>query len=463
MMPRFQSILSRIVFLHILVIGITAIVLSAAVYLLLNTTANNIQNQALREHANIIAQYLALSPEGHWDLKLPPDLAALYAHGYNGFALSVVDESGNTIFSSLADHASIFPGDSRAAEPTYFQSSYLHRTRDTPIYYGASIPEHRDDHTAWIQVAQNLEHPDVIIDDIVATFLYRVSWIVIPILLLLFAIDILIVRRAIRPVLDASASAQAIEPARLDLRLPTNNMPREILPLVNAINNALDRLEQGFRTQRDFTADAAHELRTPLTLLRTRIDTLPDQKIAGELRSDVEGMSRLVHQLLEIAELEGFTVGPDELIDLQNIASAVVAFMAPLALAQNKNIALTGEESPVWIRGNSDAVFQAIRNVVENAIRHTAHGTTVEVEIGERGSVRILDRGPGIPEKERELIFRRFWRRDRRRSGSAGLGLAIVSRIIETHAGRITVENRAEGGAAVALNFNLASARRAVG
>jgi signal transduction histidine kinase len=455
MMPRFKSILSRIIFLHILVIGITAIVLPSAIYLLLNATATNLQNQTLRNHADIISQYLSLTPEGRWNLELPADLLALYAHGYNGFALSVADDSGKTLFSSLADHSQIFPSDTHAAEPVYFTSSYLHEARDAPIYYGVSIPEHRDGHTAWIQIAQNLEHPDVIVDDIVAAFLFRIGWIVIPILFLLFAIDIVIVRRAIRPIVNASKSAQAIEPSRLESRLPTSNMPSEILPLVDAINNALDRLEKGFRIQRDFTADAAHELRTPLTLLRTRIDTLPDRKIAGELRSDIEGMSRLVHQLLQIAELESFTVDPDELIDLQNIASGVVGFMAPLALAQDKNIALMGVEAPVWIRGNSDAVFQAIRNVVENAIRHTAPGTTVEVEIGKRGSVRILDRGSGIPEKDHELIFRRFWRRDRRRSGSTGLGLAIVSRIIEAHAGTITVQNRPEGGAAFVLNFNL--------
>jgi signal transduction histidine kinase len=456
MIPHFRSILSRIVFLHIVAIGITAIVLSAAVYILLNTTATTLQNQTLRDHADIIAHYLALSPDGRWDLNLPPDLVALYAHGYNGFAFSVIDESGKTLFSSLADHAPIFAAGSRAAGPTYFQSSYLHGAQDAAVYYGASIPFRRGDHVAWIQIAQNLEHPDVIIDDIVAAFFYRVGWIVIPILFLLFAVDVFIVRRAIRPVLEASASAQAIEPARLDLRIPIHDMPREILPLISAINMALDRLEKGFRIQRDFTADAAHELRTPLTLLRTRIDTLPDRKIAGELRSDIERMSRLVNQLLEIAELESFTVGSNEMVDLRNIALSVVAFMAPLALAENKNIALAGEETPIWIRGNSEAMFQAIRNVVENAISHTASGTTVEVEIGNRGSVRVLDRGPGIAEKERELIFRRFWRRDRRRTGSSGLGLAIVSRIIEAHAGTITVEDRADGGAAVTLNFCLA-------
>ena len=458
MTSRPKSILARVIYLHILAVGITGIALSLAAYLLLDTIATSIQNQTLREHADTISDDLKPLPGGGWDLKLPPDLMTLYVHGYNGFAFSVVDQSGHTLFSSFANGAPVFPADLHADKPTYFQPSYLHDSGDQDLYYGASFPVQREGRMVWIQVAQDLEDPDVIIDDIVAAFFNRVGWIVVPILLLLFAADIVIIRRALRPVLEASASARAIEPAKLDSRLPTTDMPSEILPLVDAINKALDRLEKGFRIQREFTADAAHELRTPLTLLRTRIDTLPDRQIAGELRSDVEGMSRLVHQLLEIAELEDFAVGPDEMIDLQNIASGVVAFMAPLALAQNRNIALAGEEGAVWIRGNADAVVQAIRNVVENAIRHTATGTTVEVEIGKQGSARILDRGPGIEEKDRELIFRRFWRRDRQRAGSAGLGLAIVSRIIEAHGGSITVEDRIGGGTVVILNFNLAGA-----
>jgi signal transduction histidine kinase len=171
------------------------------------------------------------------------------------------------------------------------------------------------------------------------------------------------------------------------------------------------------------------------------------------LRQDIAGMSRIVSQLLDIAELESFVVDPAERADLQSVCAEVASFMAPLALAQDKSIALTGAKGPVWIRGNPETLFQAIRNLAENAIHHTSPGTTVEIEVTEHGTARVLDDGPGIPESERDLIFRRFWRRDRRRSGSAGLGLSIVARIVEAHAGEISVENRAAGGAVFSLRF----------
>jgi signal transduction histidine kinase len=272
-------------------------------------------------------------------------------------------------------------------------------------------------------------------------------------LLFLLAIDIVIFRRALRPLLNASELAKKINPRRTDIRLPPEEMPKEILPLVEAINQALDRLEAGFRVQREFTADAAHELRTPLTILRSRIDTLADRGISKALHKDIEGMARIVNQLLDIAELETFSIDPLEKADLRAISAEVAEFAAPLALAQGKNLALSGSEAPVWVSGNAEMLSRAIRNLIENAINHSPAGTTVEIVVEDSGMVRVLDEGPGIKEEERELMFQRFWRRDRRRTGGAGLGLSIVQRIAETHAATISVENRPTGGATFSLGF----------
>jgi signal transduction histidine kinase len=445
---RFKSIISRIISLHVMAVGITSVCMPLALYWLLSSTANDLHHRALREHADTIAHYLAPRPDSGWTLNLPAGLRELYSESYGRYAFAVLDEGGLALFSSLDDGSAIFPADQRSS-----RESFLERRRGEAVIFGASIPMQVGGKTLWIQVAQDLAHRDVLIDDIVADFFPRVGWITFPILLLLLMIDILIFRRALSPLLQASETAQTIGPARTDVRLPTQGMPREIVPLVNAINQALDRLELGFRTQREFTADAAHELRTPLTILRARIDTLDNPQVREALREDIAGMSRIESQLLDIAELESFVVGADDKADLQSVCAEVVAFIAPLALAHGKSIALSGAGEPVWIKGNSETLFQAIRNLAENAISHTHEGTTVEIEVGEDGSVRVLDDGAGIPESERDLIFRRFWRRDRRRTGSAGLGLSIVSRIVEAHAGAITVENRAGGGAAFSLRF----------
>jgi signal transduction histidine kinase len=305
----------------------------------------------------------------------------------------------------------------------------------------------------WIQVGQDLSHRDVIIDDVVTTFFPRVGWITFPILLVLLLIDILIFRRALDPVREASTTAAAIGPARTDVRLPEQSMPAEIVPLVHAVNQAFDRLESGFRAQRDFTADMAHELRTPLAIMRARVDSLEPGPVRDALRTDLVNMTRTVSQVLDIAELESFVVGGDAKADLHAVCAEAVGFMAPLAVEMSKTIALVGVDAPVWVWGHPEALFRAVRNLVDNAIRHTPSGGSIEVDVSADGIVRVLDDGPGIPEAERDSIFRRFWRRDRTQAEGRGLGLAIVARVAETHDGSVTVANRPEGGAVFTLRL----------
>lgn len=447
-MLRFQSTMSRIISLHVLAIGATSIAMPLALYLLLASNATDLHQRALRETADTIARYLTREPDGHWALELPADMRALYGASYGRYAYAILDGTGAVMFSSLPGDVPVLPADPRTDEPRFFQGE-----RQKAPYYGASIPETVSGHTVWVQIAQDLEHRDVLIDDIVTDFFFRVGWITIPILLFLLAIDIFIFRRALRPVIHASMMARAIAPARLDVRLPTRDLPSEIRPLVDAVNQALDRLERGFRIQREFTADAAHELRTPLAILRARVDTLDDRAAGKPLLQDIDRMSRIVNQLLESAELEHFAVDPDETADLRSVCAEIVAFIAPLAVAQGKSIALTGSDEPVPINGKAEALLQAIRNLAENALAHTAPGTTVEIDVAGDGSVRVLDRGPGIPAQDRDLVFRRFWRRDRRRAGGAGLGLSIVARIVEAHRGSIAVSDRGGGGTVFTVRF----------
>jgi signal transduction histidine kinase len=190
-----------------------------------------------------------------------------------------------------------------------------------------------------------------------------------------------------------------------------------------------------------------------LTILRSRIDTLADRGISTALHRDIEGMARIVSQLLDIAELDTLSIGPQETADLRMICAEVAELSAPLALAQDKNIALSGTDAPVWVNGNPEMLSRAIRNLVENAINYSPSGSTVEIVVEDDGVVRVLDEGPGIKEEERELIFQRFWRRDRRRAGSAGLGLSIVHRIADAHSAVVSVGNRPTGGANFSLRF----------
>ena len=447
-MISFKSIFSRIIFLHVIALVITAIVMPVVLYYFFKWAANDLHDQAMREQAQLVAHYLGLRADGTWTLDLPPALEDIYSQAVGRYAYAVVDDAGRVLFSSSKDRSPIF-----AADPRSSDISYLETRRGKAAISGVSLLKEVGGRKVWVQVGEDLAHRDVIVDDIVADFFKRVGWITLPMLLSLLAIDIVIFRRALRPLLNASELAKKINPRRTDIRLPLEEMPKEILPLVQAVNQALDRLEAGFRVQREFTADAAHELRTPLTILRSRVDTLADRGISKALHKDIEGMARIVNQLLDIAELETFSIDPLEKADLRAICTEVAEFAAPLALAQGKNIALSGSDRAVWIHGNSEMLSRAIRNLVENAINYSPPGTTVEMVVEDSGIVRVLDEGPGIKEDERELIFQRFWRRDRRRTEGAGLGLSIVQRIADTHAATISVENRPTGGAKFSLRF----------
>ncbi|HEY3911790.1 MAG TPA: ATP-binding protein [Stellaceae bacterium] len=460
-MIRFRSVVSRIAALHLLAIIATAICMPLALFLMLSFAAQGLHQRALCDQAVEIMRYLGKGPDGSVRLSLPPGLAAFYSEAYGRAAFAVLDGDGRAMFSSRRDHQPI-----TSKRPTRQPFQFFSQHRNGDQYYGVTVTTDFAGRPLLVQVEEDLAQRDVLIDDIVAEFFTRVGWITIPILLLLLVIDVAIFRRAVRPIIAASALAEEIGPDRTELRLPETGMPREVQPLVCAINHALDRLDAGFRAQREFTADAAHELRTPLAILRTQIDMIEDREVAGPLRQDVESMSRLVNQLLEMSELETFVIAEDDVADLVAIATETAAFLAPLTLSQRKSVAVTGARLPVRVHGNSDALDRAVRNLVENALAHTPPGTSVEIAVTRDGAVCVMDRGPGVPRTEREQIFKRFWRRDRRLGGNAGLGLAIVARIAEMHDAVVEIDERPGGGAIFAIRFptvlpsNAAAVRR---
>lgn len=468
-MVRFRSVVSRIVALHIAAIVATSICMPLALYLMLRHAVEELHEQALCDQAGEIVRYLSIAPDGSVRLTLPPSLAEFYSRGYGRAAYAVIDANGRVLFSSLSGNRAISNVRPDGGAAAFFQQdrvgaiapvraegspvAFFHNDRYGAALYGATLAVDFHGRPILVQVVEDVLHRDVLIDDILAQFPTHVGWITAPILLLLLLIDVAIFRRAMQPIIAASSMAGKIGPDRIDLRLPEANMPLEVLPLVRAVNRALERLDAGFRAQREFTADAAHELRTPLAILRTQIDMVEDREIAEPLRQDVESMSRLVNQLLEISELDSFFVADGETADIVAIAAEIAAFLAPLALSKNKMLAVIGADHPVRVHGNADAIARALRNLAENALTHTAPGTTVELAVAEDATIRVLDRGPGVPKTERQHIFKRFWRRDRRGGGHAGLGLAIVARIVEMHGASISVEDRPGGGAVFVLHF----------
>jgi signal transduction histidine kinase len=261
------------------------------------------------------------------------------------------------------------------------------------------------------------------------------------------------VKRALKPLDRLSAQARAIVPGAR-ARLDEGATPREMTPLVSAVNTALDRLDEAFEQQRRFTANAAHELRNPLAVLQARVDSLNDREIKGGFQRDVARMTDLVDQLLTMARLQAGQINMDDRVDLREVARTVLSDLAPLAIHGGREVALEEPSHPVWVPGDVRVLEGALSNLVLNALDHSPEGETVEVLVRDvpGKAIEVLDRGPGLPEGVGDEIYEPFWRSEIRRRG-VGLGLAIVRDAMKLHGGIVTHTARDGGGTVFRLEF----------
>jgi signal transduction histidine kinase len=192
---------------------------------------------------------------------------------------------------------------------------------------------------------------------------------------------------------------------------------------------------------------------TPLAILRARIDGLEDGEAKTGLSKDVERMTRLVSQLLTAGRLEMQPPSLDDSVDLAAIARETVERLAILPAAREHELRLHLPEQPVIIRGEEEALGDALRNLIDNALAHSPAGKAVEILVAEDGSIEVRDRGPGIPPAQREQIFERFWRASKSGGEGAGLGLSIVRAIVKGHRGSISVADNPGGGTIFRLVF----------
>lgn len=271
-----------------------------------------------------------------------------------------------------------------------------------------------------------------------------------PLVLLLLALNLTVVRRTLAPLTSAAREVEALKPDHIEARLTVPSSPGEVRRLVHAFNAALDRIQSAIAALKDFTADAAHELRTPLAILSMQADTLPPGTAKEKLRDDIAAMTRLVGQMLDMASADTLTHAGGAAVDLAVLGADVVARLTPLALASARNLRFA-DERPQMVKGHAEAISRALRNLIENALRYTPQAGVVEVTAGPGPVLSVRDQGPGIPADKRALVLKRFWRGDRSRSDSSGLGLAIASRIAEAHGGCLEIDDAEGGGAVVRL------------
>lgn len=252
--------------------------------------------------------------------------------------------------------------------------------------------------------------------------------------------------------------------------LPESMVPREVEPLIHAMNGLLERLSASITAQRRFIADAAHQLRTPIAGLKTQAELALRQTHATEaqaafkqLHTATEQMTRLINQLLWLARAEPDAghASATERINLVELAREATTDWVPRALARHIDLGFEGSPGEARIEGDPFLVREMLNNLLDNAVRYTqpeGH-ITVRVNTAERQiTLSVEDDGPGVPEAERDRVFERFYRVHGTGVEGCGLGLAIVREIAQRHGAEVALTARGDGtGTIVRVVFSSAA------
>ncbi len=267
-----------------------------------------------------------------------------------------------------------------------------------------------------------------------------------------------------KPVQQLSAHMKEISPNTLSDSIEIEGGGEEIQELVKSFNQMTEQLDEAFAMQRRFSASAAHELRTPITVLRTKLDVFKKKKreqheydeLVTTMETYIDRLSSIITDLLEFAETS--ELGEAEDVSLDSVIKTVVDDLESVAQNNMVNVQVNiqpkaqSEAQTFIVKGNTNLLYRALYNLVENAIRYNNEEGSVNITLETRsqeGVIIIADTGVGIAPEQRELVFEPFYRVNKSRSrefGGAGIGLSLVKTILKRHGASITVsENNPQG------------------
>jgi signal transduction histidine kinase len=266
-----------------------------------------------------------------------------------------------------------------------------------------------------------------------------------------------VTRRTVGRIEAINTTTRRIMHTGLGERIPLRGTRDEWDELASNLNSMLNRIEALMEQVKQVSDNLAHDLRTPLSRMRGRLESAytndrdreKDQPLVADLLTDLDGVLRMFSSLMRISQIEGHdSTAVLHFVDLREIASEVIELFDAAAEDRGSRIALTAERR-VLVRGDRDLLFDAFANLLDNAIKHgrDAGLVTVEIRETERGAVIVVsDDGPGIPEDERENVFRRFYRLERSRcTPGNGLGLSLVAAVARIHGAAVELADGSPG------------------
>lgn len=316
-----------------------------------------------------------------------------------------------------------------------------------------------------IQAAETLEEPYALIGEFRGTLL-----ILFPMTFIISVAGIIIITGKALSRLDSfSEDVGDITEKHLDRRLEESGLEIELVPLATAFNGMMDRLESSFERQGQFLSDASHDLRTPTSVIKTHCDIIlkkerePEDYIEAlqKIRKSSERMSDIIARILEVARLDskGFCLEMSD-FDVLAIIGDAVNMLEPKAKERDIKITVRGES--LIISADREKIFEALTDLIKNAIKYNKDGGTVDVLMNNNEkelNISVSDSGIGIAEEEHTKIFHRFYRTDTSRgiTEGAGLGLSIIKAIVEAHGGRIGLKSSPGEGSCFTITLPLSS------
>ncbi|KQV16297.1 ATPase [Rhizobium sp. Root1203] len=302
------------------------------------------------------------------------------------------------------------------------------KSKDVNIWIALDIdlPEGSDARTFWLNVVP-------------ATGLI-LAILVLPILLVTGAATLLVtpysIGRSLTGLVDTANQAKAIEFETRSARIEVSKVPSEIVPLVDAFNHTLSKLDHGYKQHSRFLADAAHELRTPIAIVRTRADLLPESADSRQLLHDIDRLSRVAHQLLDMQAIGAGSQAP-QMVDLNMLVGRIAADLAPGVIDAGYDFLFEPGAVEASFMIYPSTIELAVTNLIRNAVDHAGYKGTIAVSVDAKGFIDVCDEGPGIPPAERTRVLEPFYRLNTHSSG-AGLGLNLAQKAADLHFGRLS-------------------------
>ena len=447
-LPKTPSLALRLSIAFSLSIFIVAAVYLSVQMVLAKRFAGFVTQQSLMGQTHDIAEAIVLDASGG-----PVDvrLGAKDAFGFDAFFANlkyrVLTGDGQVVASSDGRLDSLLP----AVRVDQQDGFYTPTVIDGVKFHVAAVRHRVGGQAFVVQVGRSDRFADLAQEAIAPAVTEAVSIIAGMSILVLAVLSYFGIRSVLRPIRRVSEAARNVGKDNLSTRLPPQDVPSEIRPLIIAFNDVLDRLEVAFSTQQRFFANAAHELKTPIALLRGQLETGSAGVSADTLR-DIDALGRTVNQLLHIAEVSGGRPLERRKVAVDEVARQVAGFLSWRAERAEVSIQVSATQARAEVTADPGELFVLLKNLVENAIDHSPRGGVVLVSPTSE-HLEVEDRGPGVPDAYRDKVFERFWRApDNTRSGS-GLGLAICVEVAQAHGWHIQCDRAASGGALFRVVF----------